>query len=525
MQLRTKLVVLVMTLLMLLLSVMYAVLQENEDMYVREEVANRARSISRVIALSTKIPNWIENPEKYENIQELAEQLRIEAEVDFVVVFKNDGIRISHPDVQKIGQHIEGNDERRALEGEEYISVAQGSRGKSIRAFCPIFHEGVQVGAVVTGVSMEEVEAAIHKRNMQMLGALVFVFAIGLSVTLLVANKIKKSLLGMEPQALAQMTVERNTIIQSVCEGILVIDQNGFLKIVNDEAKRILEQAGITDNLVGKQANKVIPHTRMMDIVLTGKSELNQEQKVNNKTILTNRVPLIVEGKIVGAIATFRDLNDVKALSEELTGVKNYVEALRARAHEYRNTLHVISGLALNEEYDKLAAYIRHLSLTNESEFKELNVQVKDPVVSAFLQSKRSRSRELGVELIFDKNMYIPEISDEGLQNAMVTILGNLLDNAMEAVQFSACKQVRLYVMGDSATWKIEVADMGCGLQGDIHDVLKKGFSTKGKNRGFGLYLVARTVKRFNGKLGIQPNEPNGTIFCVTLCLEKEKTE
>lgn len=517
MRLRTKLVLLVMTLLLLLFSVMYIVLKENEDMYVREEVASRAKAISRIIASSTKIATWIEDKEQYGQIQVLAEQLREETNVDFVVVFNNEGIRISHPDIDKIGKHVEGNDEERALKGEEYISIAQGSRGEAIRAFCPVYHNGKQVGAVVTGVSMNDVEYAIHKRNMQMLGGILFVFIIGIVVTLTLANRIKVSLLGMEPQMLAKMTVERNTIIQSVREGVIVIDGNGRLTIVNEEAKRILSQAGITGNLIGLFANDVIPHTRMMDIVASGKAELDQEQKINNKIILTNRVPLVVENKIVGAIATFRDLKEMKALSEELTGVKNYVEALRARAHEYRNTLHVISGLVLNKEYEKLTTYIRQLALTNEAEFNEISGQVKDPIVMAFLQSKRSRSRELGVNFILEKSMRIPIINNEELQNGMITILGNLLDNAMEAVQFSAVKNVSLSVSNDNDDWYITVTDTGIGLHHSVQEIVQKGFSTKGKNRGFGLYLVAKTIKRFNGKLGIQKNEPNGTVISVYL--------
>lgn len=156
------------------------------------------------------------------------------------------------------------------------------------------------------------------------------------------------------------------------------------------------------------------------------------------------------------------------------------------------------------------------MALTDATEFEEISRQVKDPVILSFLQSKRSRSRELNTELIFDSNMKIPNIKKLEFRNAIITILGNLIDNAMEAVQLSEKKQVKVNVY-QSDGWYIEVIDTGCGIQDDVKKILQKGYSTKGKNRGLGLYLIAKIVYRFNGKLGIQPNLPQGTIFSIYL--------
>ena len=201
--------------------------------------------------------------------------------------------------------------------------------GESVRAFAPIYYQGKEVGVVATGVSMNAVEAAIKKRNMQMLGGGIAVLCVGLVLTLGVSRKIKSTLLNMEPQDLARLTVERNTVIQSVREGVIVIDKKGILQVVNDEARRIFAKAGIIGDLLGQQSMDVIPHTRMMDIVRSGKKQLNQEQRLNSVVILTNRVPLVVNGEIVGAIATFRDFQEVWELSEEVTGLKNYVECFK----------------------------------------------------------------------------------------------------------------------------------------------------------------------------------------------------
>lgn len=517
MQLRTKLVSLVMLTWLLSASVMFALLAYNENKYVQEELSNRAVAVTKIAVSAPFLQEWMTHPEaEQENIQRFAERLRTEASVDFVVVMTTDGIRMSHPNPDNIGKHFRGGDEVKALHGESYVSIAQGTMGESVRAFAPIYYQGKEVGVVATGVSMNAVEAAIKKRNMQMLGGGIAVLCVGLVLTLGVSRKIKSTLLNMEPQDLARLTVERNTVIQSVCEGVIVIDKKGILQVVNDEARRIFAKAGITGDLLGQQSMDVIPHTRMMDIVRSGKKQLNQEQRLNSVVILTNRVPLVVNGEIVGAIATFRDFQEVWELSEEVTGLKNYVEALRVRAYEYRNTLHVINGLVANREYDKLQEYIQSLSLTSETEFAAMSKQVKDPVILSFLQSKQSRSRELNVHLVFHPDMTIPVVRDPEFRNSLITIMGNLIDNAMEAVQLTQTKIVRLHVYQRDG-WYIEVSDTGTGLPANVRQIFKKGYSTKGENRGFGLFILAKAVQRYNGKLNVQPNEPEGTIFTVFL--------
>jgi CitB family two-component system sensor histidine kinase MalK len=124
----------------------------------------------------------------------------------------------------------------------------------------------------------------------------------------------------------------------SACgEGILAVDKNSVITIANSEAIRVLKLAGIPGDPIGRQVAEYVPHTRLKDVMKTGQAELDQEQKINGVTILTNRVPVVVNGEIVGAIASFRDMTDMRQLAEELTGVNSYVEALRSQAHEFLN--------------------------------------------------------------------------------------------------------------------------------------------------------------------------------------------
>jgi two-component system, CitB family, sensor histidine kinase MalK len=523
MKLQTKLVLLVSVILLSSLCIAFIFLSSNANKTAQNEIGNRAKAISSMVAISPEIINAISNKEQHTCVQNFTEALQKETGVEFIVVIDKQGNRLSHPNVNLIGKHIVGGDENAALKGSSYTSLGEGTLGKSIRAFCPIYKDHSVIGAVVTGVSMDEVQQVILKRNIQFFLILIVVFACGVGLAIVVALHIKHTLLGMEPFAIARLTVERNTVIQSVREGVIVVDMEGKLSVVNEEAKRIFRQAGIIGELVGKNAAEVIPNTRMTDVVFSGNSEMDQEQKINDVYILTNRRPLIVEGKIIGSLATFRDLADVKKLAEELTGVKKYVEALRSQTHEFRNKLHIINGLILNEKYQELSKYIQQLSTMEDNEIKWIQKHVDDSIMSSFLQSKLSRSREMGVNLILDSNIIIPKMGDNDFRNGLVTVVGNLIDNAIDAVQFTKTKNVNVLVRQEVDKWFIQISDTGRGISTpDFSTIFQKGYSTKGENRGFGLFLVGKVVEKYSGTINFDSDNMYKTIFIVTLFPRKE---
>lgn len=519
MRLQTKLIFFICVVLSISLGIVYWFMSNNANVDVREEVGNRAQAISTTVALSPNIIENIEKPEKYLLIQQYAEAIREETGLEFVVVVDSNGIRITHPDHDKIGKHVVGDDALKVFSGDSYISYDKGTLGESLRAFRPVYNkENKIIGAVIVGISTGYIDKAVHERNMNIFYVLMMVFIFGVLAAMFIARGIKNALLGMEPAEIARVTVERNAVIKSVREGIFVVNNEGFLTVVNDEAVHILKKAGIEGDLLGKNIEEYVPYTRMLEVIKTGKPELDREQNLNGVFILTNRLPLVVDKKIVGAIATFRDLEEIRHMAEELTGVKEYVEALRAKTHEFLNKLHVINGLVITKNYDTLAKYVDKLMFDGGHEVVLVEKCIKDPVISSFLQSKLSRSRELNVNLIINPVSSIPLIANIELQNALITILGNLLDNAMEATQFSKNRDVELLMSGDEKLLEFEVKDCGVGIQEENFNVLfKRGYSTKGANRGFGLFLVAKEIEKFNGTVEISENYPCGTIFNICL--------
>jgi len=315
-------------------------------------------------------------------------------------------------------------------------------------------------------------------------------------------------------------------MLQCVREGILAVDKDSIITIANSEAIRVLKLAGIPGDPIGRQVAEYVPHTRLKDVMNTGQAELDQEQKINGVTILTNRVPIVVDGEIVGAIATFRDRTDMRQLAEELTGVNSYVEALRSQAHEFMNKMHVILGLVRLKFYDKLELYTTQIANKDIAESEFVSRCIHDPVLGGLLLSKFSRAREMAIDMVLAEESFLPEPVDTQVTQELVTIVGNLIDNALDAVKDAPRRQVTVLMKYTNHELTIEVTDCGPGIeQAFVEQIFLKGYSTKAESRGFGLFLVARAIERLNGTIQVVTTPGNGALFKVTITYQSKEVE
>ena len=311
--------------------------------------------------------------------------------------------------------------------------------------------------------------------------------------------------------------------MRTVREGIIAVNKDGTLVLVNEMAEKILRSAGVNGPLEGQPVQQTIPATRLDAIIESGKPEYDMEQNINGNIIMTNRAPICVQGKVIGAVATFRDMTEVRAQAERLTGLSNYAEALRSRSHEYLNKLHVISGLLRNRRYEELDTYLERIIGSKKRETSSIAALVKDPIVAGFLESKYSRAHELGVTLLIEGNGILPPLSAKGA-HALVTVVGNLIDNAFDAVTYAGEKRITLHIESDFAPASgtgqlvIRVADTGRGIAEEHQEkIFSKGFSTKGSNRGIGLYMLLLTLDEVDGSVEIDSRLGHGSIFTVRI--------
>ena len=486
----------------------------------------RVENIANIISTSQTIIQEIQNPtpQNIASIQAKTEQSRALTQTDFIVIFNMQGVRYSHPDRNKIGQTIVGGDEQRALKGESYTSIAKGTLGDSVRAFKPIMNDkNQQIGVVLVGQTLQKINHLASRTSQPIWLSLFASLSIAILLAYLLSRNIKKILYGLEPIQMAQLFAERNAIIRTVKEGIVVINREGLITQINDEAIRILRIPKDKENIIGLPVGDFIPNTRLYEVMISGNAEYDCEQNINGVVILTNRTPLFVNNALVGAIASFRDMTEVRKLAENLTGVNRYADALRSQSHEFNNKLHVIYGLAYNDNKLELIDYLEEIIGNQQAESKLVSQYIKDPIIAGFLNSKFSRARELNVTLTFNIDGVLALITDTSVTHSLVTILGNLIDNGLDAVQYLDDKQIKVSLVIDNTNFEIEINDNGEGIsENDIQYIFQKGYSTKGDNRGFGLYLVLASIDELDGHIQLcDSDNKRGTCFKVLLPLKE----
>ncbi|MBM7571904.1 DcuS/MalK family sensor histidine kinase [Aquibacillus albus] len=485
---------------------------------IRANQEEKVQIVSRTVAESEIVKESLILQEKSEAIQAYTQEVQTITEMMFVVVMDMDGIRYTHPNPDMIGEYFTGGDEQRVLQGEEYVSVSEGTLGDSLRAFTPIYdNSGNQIGAVAVGISLENVELALSQSHRNIIEGSLLGIIIGVIGAILLAKYIKRILFGLEPYEISKLLEERSTMLQSVHEGILAVDDDLRITLVNKSARQLFKKAGLPDQPIGMKITDFMPNTKLDRVIETGESERDEEQTLNGISILTNREPLVVNNKVVGAISTFRDKTEVNQLAKQLTGVRTYVEALRAQSHEFMNRLHVILGMVQMEAYDELVPFIRKIIDLNNQEAESITKSIKDPVLAGFLMGKMSYARERNVTFTITNDTWIDKALSLEISQELITIIGNLVDNAIEALSTSNEKKLTLQLKESDGKLSIDVSDSGPGISKEyLEKIFEKGFSTKGSNRGFGLYLMKQSIEKLKGEFKVSTSE-KGTTFNVVV--------
>lgn len=523
-RLKTKLIILicVVFILAVIAENIYIIRLVNHQYY--KDVSQHVKRVAKVIASSPNVIRHIEDPtaQHLEQIQTYAEQARLLSQVEFITIFDMNKIRLSHPNSDNIGKLIVGGDGEPSLHGQSYLSTAKGTLGASIRAFEPIYSadQKKQIGALMVGQTVTKIEHLASRTNQSIIWTLITSLAIAIALALWLSKNIKTILLGLEPYEMVKLFEERDAIIRTVKEGIVVINRKGHVSQINDEAIRILQLPNNKAEIIDQDVEKIIPNTRLYDVMTSGEAEYDREQNINGVVILTNRTPLFVNGQLVGAVASFRDMTEMRQLAENLTGVNRYADALRSQSHEFNNKLHVVYGLAFSNKRDELIAFLEKLIGTHENEYHSISQSILDPIVAGFLNSKFSRAREFGVTLNFHIDGQLNPIKESAVTHCLVTILGNLIDNGLDAVQFLDDKQITVNLTIDDKWFEIEISDNGEGIdEKNMQHIFNKGYSTKGDNRGFGLYLVLASLDELNGQIKLCEPDKKGACFRVLLPL------
>lgn len=445
--------------------------------------------------------------------------LSLVGDVAFITLIDMGSVRLYHPNRDRVGKKFVGGDEERALKGETYISSAVGTLGYSQRAFVPMHNEdGVQIGAVSVGILADSIEALIYRVNRPLQEMLLVSLVVGILFSLGITRGIKSILFGLEPSEVAMLLEERNAMLRIVNDGIIAVNLEGEITLVNNEAQRLLHKADVDESILGRPLSAVMPETPLATVLRTGQAEHDHEMSLNGVPVLASHMPLIISGVTVGAMATFRDMSDIRKMAEEITDINRYADALRSQSHEFMNKLHAILGLANTGSLEDIKAYIGGIIDMKNAEAGKIGKHIQDSVLAGFLVSKLSAARERGVTLEFNLEGTLPSLKNTASIHGLITILGNLIDNAMDAVQYSEKKEITMAMGTTSHVLTFAVSDTGEGMDEEaVPRIFSKGYSTRGHSRGLGLWLVVKTVDEMNGAITVDTCQGRGTAFEVSL--------
>jgi two-component system CitB family sensor kinase len=487
-----------------------------------QQYEQRALGIADTVAQMPEIRDALIQHDPRGVIQARAEQIRRSSRAAYVVVADWTGLRYSHRNPQLIGKRLE--EPVVVLDGQDHIGIDNGSLGRSANGKAPIFGtDGSVIGEVSVGILETEVAGRVHHELALIAAYSALALALGVLASWLLAHKIKRATFGLELSEIASLLQEREAMLHGIREGVIGFDSKGRVSVVNAEAQRLLH---VGPGLIGKHIEQVIPAGRLRDL-LTGTIEgADQVALTDDFLLVVNRMPVILAGRNAGSVVTLRDRSEMEALIRELRSINGLTAALRAQEHEYANRLHVMSGLLELGEQDEAATYLAEISRDSIAGAEDLRSRIAPPMVAALLLGKKTIAAEQSVVLTVtdDSHLDQPTVDAE----ALLTVIGNLVDNAIEALSGQPAPREITVRLDDADGVHITVVDTGPGISAaDLETVFLDGYSTKpargAMRRGLGLALVQRIVRRAGGTVTVEPG-PGGR-FDVRLPAPASRTE
>ena len=448
-------------------------------------------------------------------VQDLATATSARTGASYVVVIDMSRVRHSHPDPALIGQKV--SEPLMARDGKAHLGVDSGATGVTANARVPLFgSSGTVIGEVSVGIQESSVSSDLF-RQLPVYGIWIVVsLAIGALASFGLASILKRRTFGLELDEIARLLQEREATLHGIREGVIAVDPSGRITVVNDEAQRLL---GLPVAAVGRRIEEVLEPGHLVD-VLAGTSVVTDAIVItDDHSLVVNRMPVTLAGRPHGAVLTLQDRTDVEALARELDGERSLTESMRAQQHEFSNRLHAIAGLLELDRAPEALSYVQEIHGMSADFDLALRQRVRAPQIMGLMLGKMAEAHERGIELVISPETDLGEAPTR--VHALITILGNLIDNAFDALKDTPAPrvvEVSITETPDSVT--ITVADNGPGIpHGTIRQIFTRGYTTKRgslvRHIGLGLSLVDQAATKLGGRVSV--SEGPGATFTVVI--------
>jgi sensor histidine kinase regulating citrate/malate metabolism len=404
------------------------------------------------------------------------------------------------------------------------MSTADGRR--SVAARVPVLSTeplriGELLGVVVVGRGFPGLAERLRDAVPTLLTYLGVASLIGVAGSLLVARRVKRQTLGLEPREIRGLVEHREAMLTGIKEGVVALDNEHRITLVNAEGHRLLQ---LPPECIGRTPAELGVDARLVRMLSGRASGRDQVVQVGTRILTLNRMPVAVRGRPVGSVTTMRDLTELTVLQRELGMSRQATDALRAQAHEFANRLHTISGLIDLGEYDEVLHYVRRLGGVTQRVTAAVTERIGDPSLAALLVAKVSLAAERGIALRVSDTTRLGAVDDQ-LSEDLTTVVGNLVDNAFDAVGPGGDGEVEVAIVEEDGEVLVTVRDSGPGVPPELVDELfERGFSTKASQdggRGFGLALTRSICLRRGG--GVHVSNDGGAVFAARLPSERAR--
>lgn len=480
-----------------------------------DQAMRRALAIAQTTAAQPQLAEELTStrPTADGPVQTEAERIRKASGAEYVVVMNTDGVRWSHTDPERIGSVV-STDPGQALAGHEVMEIDSGTLGRSARGKVPLRDAtGDIVGAVSVGIEYDSVRARLLNAIPGLFAYAGGALAVGALAAYLISRRVQRQTRDLAFSDIAALLAEREAMLHGIREGVVALDRGGRIRLLNDEAQRLL---GIGDEVVGQPLDEALGEGRTTDVLagrVTGTDLLTVR---GQRVLLANRMPTD-DG---GAVATLRDRTELEQLGRELDSTRGLIDALRAQDHEHANRMHTLLGLLELEMYDDAMEFVGEVVGDHRATAEQVTEKIHDPLLAALLVGKATVAAERGVALwISDRTLFPDQLIDP---RGLVTIVGNLVDNALDAVAGKRHARVEVELRAEGRTAVLMVRDTGPGIPAEQSELIfTDGWSTKkppahGK-RGIGLSLVRRLAERQGGSAQVAEADGGGAEFTIVL--------
>lgn len=503
--------------LSLAITLHFDITRERNDM--DKVISGTASYIASMPEVISMLENGYPSPEAKVHLDSLSVNI---PDISVLVICDRNGLRFYHTDRLKTGETYVNGEEAAILAGSSpYIATGYGTKGRQRRAFHAIKNKnGDILGFVMASVFTATISARHRGILLAHAAILLLMIAVSISLTHAVMQYLRKALKGFDPEELVSLYTRQDEVMNSIEEGLIATDREGRILFFNQRAAELFSQEN--KNLFGTSIRELYPLSGFDQVVNTGEAILRRSYSIGNHTALINEIPVRDQDThtIRGTLTVIADRTELMKLSDDLSGARSMLDTLRAFNHEFLNKLHIILGYLQTGEITRAIDFITNSSLVSSQSIRETADRIRASRICALIIGKMMHAAELGIRLSVSSDSTCLERDLLLPMDAYITIIGNLLENAIEELNGKTDSPMKAIVLGlycRPGLSMITCEDTGGGIRPELLEhIFEKGVSSKGENRGTGLYLIHQIVEDYRGDIEIETETGEGTCFTLT---------